>query len=254
MTRSVADAAVTFEAIAGHDPEDATSLSDPVPDMLAALEGGVADLRIGYDAAFSADGVDPGLVAAIEQALAVLSDLGARIVEIEMPEDTPALGELWFPICSREAFNAHRANFPSRATEYGLYFRDFLTTGQSVSDAQYADAMTARTDYSQRFEQVLATVDTVLCPSGGVAFQHDPQLVYQDADTMQVLFENVQMQFTIPADFAGTPTLTLPCGFTDNGIPYALQLMGPRLSEATLCRIGHAYESATDWHNRHPDV
>ncbi|MGB5492450.1 MAG: amidase family protein, partial [Woeseiaceae bacterium] len=68
------------------------------------------------------------------------------------------------------------------------------------------------------------------------------------------LFEGVQMHFTIPADFAGTPALTLPCGFSENGIPYAMQLLGPQLSEARLCRIGHAYEKATDWHDRHPTV
>jgi amidase len=71
---------------------------------------------------------------------------------------------------------------------------------------------------------------------------------------LQPLFDAVQMYFTIPADFAGTPALTVPCGFSANGIPYALQLPGARLSEALLCRIGQACVSATDWHDRHPDV
>lgn len=69
-----------------------------------------------------------------------------------------------------------------------------------------------------------------------------------------MLFAGVQMQFTIPADFSGTPTLTVPCGFADAGVPYAIQFMGKRLSEAMLCRIGHAYEQATEWHKRHPSI
>jgi Asp-tRNA(Asn)/Glu-tRNA(Gln) amidotransferase A subunit family amidase len=78
--------------------------------------------------------------------------------------------------------------------------------------------------------------------------------MYGSTADLQPLFEGVQMHFTIPADFAGTPALTLPCGFSENGIPYAMQLLGPQLSEARLCRIGQAYEKATDWHDRHPAV
>jgi Asp-tRNA(Asn)/Glu-tRNA(Gln) amidotransferase A subunit family amidase len=79
-------------------------------------------------------------------------------------------------------------------------------------------------------------------------------LQYGDTETLQPLFQAVQMYFTIPADFSGTPALTVPCGFSDSGLPYALQFVGARLSEATLCRSGHAYEQANPWHDRHPQI
>ena len=79
-------------------------------------------------------------------------------------------------------------------------------------------------------------------------------MLYGDREAIEPLFAAVQMQFTVPADFAGTPTLTVPCGVSDDGRPYALQFMGRRLSEPTLCRFGHAYEGATGWHDRHPPV
>jgi len=102
---------------------------------------------------------------------------------------------------------------------------------------------------------VLESVDAVVCPSGGYTFPVDDIDQYGDMEALSPLFAAVQMYYTIPADFAGTPTLTLPCGFSEaDGLPYAMQLMGRRLSEPMLCRIGHAYESVTVWHERHPPV
>ena len=113
--------------------------------------------------------------------------------------------------------------------------------------------MSARRNFSKRYEAVLATVDAMLCPAGGVTM---PVIAdqYGGAETLAPLFEYVQMQFTIPDDFAGTPTLTLPCGRGKSGIPHAMQLVGKALSEAALCRIGRAYEAATDWHQRRPPL
>ncbi|MEE4162781.1 MAG: amidase family protein, partial [Woeseiaceae bacterium] len=250
-----ADSAVVLEAIAGHDPNDPTSLEDAVPDMLAALGGGIEGIRIGVDWAFVTAGTDPGLVTAIRQAVDTLAGLGAEIVEIRIPAETAAVGDIWFPICSREAYLAHADTFPSRADEYGPYFREFLAIGQSVTEEQYATASQARAAYVRALDAATAAVDAVVLPAGGFTFPMERrEALYGDMAALQPFFEAVQMQFTIPADFAGTPALTLPCGFSADGIPYALQFMGPRLSEAMLCRIGHAYEAATDWHERHPPV
>jgi amidase len=255
MTRSVADSAVVLEAIAGQDPNDPTSLDDAVPDMLAALGGGIEGIRIGVDWAFVTAGTDPGLVTAIRQAADTLAGLGAEIVEIRMPAESAALGDAWFPICSREAYLAHADTFPSRADEYGPYFREFLAVGQTVTEEQYAAASQARAAYVRALDAATAAVDAVVLPAGGFTFPMERRdALYGDMTALQPFFESVQMQFTIPADFAGTPALTLPCGFSADGIPYALQFMGPRLSEPLLCRIGHAYEAATDWHERHPSV
>ncbi len=253
MTRSVADAAVVFDCIAGNDPLDPTTLDEPVSPILPELDHGVEGLRIGIDREFASAGTDPGLIDAIEAALGVLESLGAQIVELRAPAFTPDVGETWFGLCSHEAFEAHAEDFPSRSDEYGPYFRDFLTMGQSMTDEQLAGARAVRERFSRELHAMLAGIDALVCPAGGTTF---PITVDQrgDAETLKPLFEAVQMQFTIPADLAGTPSLTVPCGISQAGIPYSLQFMGARLSEATLCRIGHAYEQATEWHRLHPPI
>ena len=142
----------------------------------------------------------------------------------------------------------------TRADEYGPYFREFLEIGAAVSDEQYAAATQQRNQFNDQFEAVLAATDDVMCPAGGHTFPVPPGIQYGNGEALQPLFDAIQMYCTIPADFAGTPALTLPCGFSEKGLPYALQFMGPRLSEPMLCRIGHAYEEATQWHDRHPPI
>jgi amidase len=254
MTRSAADAAVMLQAMGGLDEADPTSLPDPVPDLLAGLDTGIEGLRIGYDAAYSGAGTDSGLVAAIEQALEVLQDLGAELVEMRMPLETARIGDSWFAICAYEAHRAHAAKLASQAGSFGPFFRDFLAIGAAVTDEQYAGASQQRQAFNQPFHALLESVDAMVCPSGGLTLPVEPGMLYGDRETIEPLFAAVQMQFTIPADFAGTPTLTMPCGFSAEGVPYALQFMGRRLSEGTLLRLGHAYEQASEWHLRHPDV
>lgn len=254
MTRSTTDAAIMLRAIAGHDPTDPTSLDEPPPPLLDALDDGIEGLRIGYDRELCRDGTDPGLVRSIERALVVLADLGAKVVDVAMPEDTRAVGEIWFAICAAEAYAAHRDTFPSRAEEYGPYFRDLLEAGEGVTKDQYADASRWRQDFTGRLNALLESLDALVCPAGGITFPIENEMQYRGSEDLLPLFEGVQMHFTIPADFAGTPALAMPCGFSGTGIPHALQFMGRRLSEGMLCRIGHAYEKATDWHDRHPPV
>ena len=101
---------------------------------------------------------------------------------------------------------------------------------------------------------ILESVDSILCPAGGFTFPLDPQILYGGNEELEPLFSAVQMYFTIPADFAGTPALTVPCGFSAEGTPYSMQFMGARLSEPGLIRFGHAYESATLWNQKHPPI
>jgi amidase len=252
LARRVADAAVVLQTIAGWDEHDPTSLRDPVPNMLATLRSGVRGLRLGIDRRFCAEGSDPQLIAAIEDALAIWTRLGAEVVNIEMPQGAGWLRDAWFVICATEAARAHSATFPSRAAEYGPYFRDFLGFGATITSDQYEAASDVRRRFSKAFHEALAHVDAIVCPSGGCAFPVVAAAQYGDLAALMPMADLVQMQFIVPANFAGTPALTLPCGVSSSGVPYALQLLGSRLSESMLCRIGHAYEEATVWHERHP--
>jgi amidase len=254
MTRSVADAAIMLQTMAGYDSNDPTSLKEPVPDMLQNSDLSISGMTVGYDPEFSSEGIDAGLVAAIERALETLRQLGAEIVEVKMPEGTREIVDTWFQICSYEARQAHAQYFPDSADKYGAWFRGFLEIGSAVTDEQYTAASNMRTEFNRKFNALLESVDTLVSPAGGLTFQLDPEVQYGGLEELQPLFNSVQMYFTIPADFAGTPALTVPCGFSTDSVPYALQFMGRRLSEPTLIRIGRAYEMATQWHQRHPVV
>ena len=261
MTRSVADAAIMLEAIAGVDANDPTTLDAPVLPLLATLNGNVAGMRLGFDVRYASDGVDPAVAAAVDEALRVLAGLGAEVVDVEMPAAPFAD---WGTLCSYEAARAHAATYPSRADEYGLYFGQFLEDGSQVTDEAYAEAAARRAAFTERFEAMLSTVDALVCPSNVTAIPvidgmgHDTieafgQALVSIAGRFDPPLGSIQL-FTAPADFAGTPTISLPCGFSAAGAPHSLQLVGRDLSEQTLCRLAHAYEQATDWHTRHPDV
>ena len=261
MTRSVADAAIMFEAIAGADPNDQTSRAEPVQPVLATLDGGVDGIRLGFDRRYASNGVDPALVAAVEAAVDTLARLGAQIVEVEMPE---APNQDWGTICSYEAVKAHAATYPSRADDYGPYFGQFLENGSVVTDEEYAPASGRRAVFSERFAALLSTIDALVCPSSITALPLVDGMGYDTIAAFGQALASIAQRFdpplgsiqlfTAPADFAGTSTISLPCGFNADGAPHSLQLVGRVLSEAPLCRIAHTYEQATDWHTRHPDV
>ena len=226
ITRATPDAAIVLQAMAGYDENDPTSLQDPVPDLLGDGLPGIARMKVGYDRDFASKGIDAGLVTAIDKALETLQQLGVTLVDVKMPEGTTEIGETWFAICAYEAHKAHAANFSSRADEFGPYFRHFLEIGASVTDEQYAAASQYRSEFNRQFNTVLESVDSIICPSGGHGFSIDPEILYGGNDMLQPLFDAVQMYFTIPANFAGTPTLTVPCGFSEESVPYAMQFMG----------------------------
>ena len=251
----------SLEAISGHDPNDPTSLSEPLEPFADQLSAGLAGLRLGLDTRYVFVGVDPAVTGEIVAAAELLRGLGASLVDVTMP-DAP-LGD-WSTICSYEAARAHSATYPDRADEYGAYFGQFLENGTAVSDEAYEEARRRREVFNAQFEAMLETVDAMICPTVNTPI---PLLDGMGYDSIEAFGEALAAiaqgfnpplgsltQFTIPADFAGTPTISLPCGFSPTGAPFSLQLVGRDLSEAVLCRIAHAYEQATDWHTRHPSV
>ena len=255
MTRSVKDAAIVFEEISGFDDRDSSSLRDSVPRITEALTNELSGMRIGVDEHYLASGTNPALVDAIHEVIEVLRQLGAEIVALTMPNADPMdLRNAWLPICAYEAHKAHSATYPSRADEYGGYFGDALKMGATMSAEDYANSTKLRRKISRQYELAVGAVDAVICPSGGSVFPVEKEVQYGNMEKLRSVIQRFQGQFTIPADLAGTPTLTVPCGFSDEGSPFAVQFLGSRLSESNLCRIGHAYEQATQWHRRHPAI
>jgi amidase len=257
MARSVADVAIMFDAIAGHDPKDPTSLEAPAPQAFKELTKDIRGVRIGVDRDYALKGIDGGQAAAIDKALKVLGGLGATIVDVRMPDLNGVL-EMWSAICGAEIVAAHAATYPSRASEYGPYMREFLATGASVTPQQLAAARERREAFTARFTSVLESVDAMAGPSGG-----DPAWPITHAIQVGSLPDYHKAwsaaaprsaEFTMPMDLARVPAICLPCGFSAEGLPYSIQFTGRRLSESMLCRIAYAYEQATEWHARHPNV
>ncbi|MEC8700574.1 MAG: amidase [Pseudomonadota bacterium] len=254
MARSVADAVALYNAITGYDENDQTSLNREDAQIAQPAATKLNGLRLGVDADWFSYGTDPGLLAALEQAIGVFKALGMECVPVEMPQEGPTqYRNLWLPLTGYEAYRAHCEYYPAREACYGDYLADVLRMGMQMTEKEYAEAVEKRSEFSARFEAALSQVDAVICPSGGMVFAVNEVAQRGDAEAMKEVIENFQGQFTIPADLAGTPTLSLPCGFNDRTQPYVMQLMGSKFAEATLCRIGHSYQSETDWHHRHPD-
>ncbi len=249
MTRSAADAAIMLNALAGYDPNDPTSLSDPAPDYLEGIDAGAEGVRIGVDERHITDGVEPELSRAVLDAIDVLGSLGAQVVGIEMP-DVDGYLPAWPVLCSAEAVAAHREHYPHRRDEYGEFFRGWLDMGAAKSGADYAEANNMRAECNGLVREAFRDIDLMACPSTiGAAYPVTPDALYGPMDARRgTSFQ----RYTVPYNYNGAPTLSLPCGMNADGLPLSLQLVGKRLSEPLLLRVGHAYERATEWHTLKP--
>jgi amidase len=249
MARRVADAAIMLGVIAGHDPHDPTSHHRVVPDYLSLLDQDVRGLRIGVDERFIRDGVHPEVSDAVLQALKELTGLGLQPIEVVVPAiDADFMINTWSTLCASDAADAHRETWPARADEYGP-FRQWLEFADTKSGADYAAAHATRLEYAGKIAALFEEIDLLACPAMPYAA---PPI---DDDALPLPDGNlVRPRFTYPFNFSNSPTLTLPCGFTSDDLPIALQLVGPHFSEETLLRVGHAFEQSTVWHSRVPPV
>lgn len=250
MTRSSRDAGLVLQAIAGRDANDATSLADLLADITAIAAKGVRGLRIGWDEDFTRIDMSVDCADAVQQALRVMEDLGAVVVPVRMPARLRDYVTAWDPICQAEAVVAHRAWFPARAREYGLFFRQWLERGAAISAADYAAAHHLRIACNGDLLAMMHGIDVFACPSTPrVAFPVAPEFLYgpipQDRDPWQT-------RYTAPFNFAGIPTISLPCGLSEAGLPFSIQFAGKALREDLLVAVGDAYQQVTDWHRKHP--
>jgi amidase len=250
MTRRVADAAVMLDAIAGFDPDDPTTLRGPAPRCADAIAGDVRGVRIGWDARFVSDGASADVTAAVRRAVETLAAAGADLVEVALPP-VEAVLPAWPVLCAAEAAAAHAATFPSRADAYGATFRSFLEYAGTLRAQDYAASHDARQQWSGRLRGVFEAVDLLACPS---TFMPAPPADLIDPSAPFTPDIAPFMRFTAPFNFSGSPTLSLPCGFSNHGLPYSLQLVARHGEEALLCRVGHVYEQATEWHRRRPPL
>jgi aspartyl-tRNA(Asn)/glutamyl-tRNA(Gln) amidotransferase subunit A len=247
LTRSVEDAAIMLAAIAGYDPADATTVPMPVDDYRARLRDGIRGLRVGVPRSRLFAPLDPHVAAAVEEALRTLARLGADVRDVEVPElPTAAM----FDLIVVEAKAIHADTLAHRMADLGLDLQLYLSspTGDAVSMASGLETLRR---YSAAIRGVLDTVDVLVsptCPIGAPPIGAD--VVAVGPVELQTFFAMAVR--TSPFNAAGLPALSMPCGFTPDGLPIGLQIAGRPFDEATVLRAAWAYEQATDWHERRP--
>ena len=250
MARSAVDCGAILGAIAGSDPNDPTAVLEPVPNYLANLSGGLRGTRIGVDPRWTSEGVDAAAARIFQDALRVAADLGAEILEIVVPDPTAMIDD-WFPLCAVETAVAHEATYPSRKSEYGPGLAGLIELGLQQSGKDYQKIVLRREAFKGMVRALFEKVDLLAVPAQTFAA---PTLA-----KMATLGENPELitgllRFSCPFDMTGSPTITLPGGFTESGGPVAFQFVGRHFDEARLVAAGDAFQRVTDWHRRHPSL
>ncbi len=250
MTRCSQDAGIVLAAIAGRDAHDPTSLADPVPDMQTPLAQGVRGLRIGWDAAYGSVDLAPDHAAAVAQVVRVLRELGAQIVPVRMPPRLREYLPAWALMCQVEAADAHRDTFPARAEAYGPFFRQWLEQGRACDAIDYAHAHHLRLQCAGDLLAMMRGIDLLVCPST----PREPFAVSDDYSYGPIPpgRDPWHARFTAPYNFSGLPTLSLPCGLSDAGLPLSVQFVAPALREDLLVGAGRVFEQATGFHATRP--
>jgi aspartyl-tRNA(Asn)/glutamyl-tRNA(Gln) amidotransferase subunit A len=272
IARTVADAALALSAIAGPDPADSTASAEPVPDFVQALTGDAKGIRIGVPRAVVSEGVDDGVRGAFDAALETLRGAGATLVDVELPHARFAI-PVYYLVCTAEAssnlarYDGVKYGYRSPAARdgdlramysrtrdeaFGAEVKRRIMLGTYVLSAGYYDAFylkaqqvrtLLRRDYERAFEQV----DVVAMPTSPIP---PFRLGEKTDDPLQMYLGDV---FTVSANLAGLPGISIPCGFT-GGLPVGFQLLGKMFDESTILRVADAYERATDWHTATPTV
>ena len=268
ITVSAEDAAMTLQAMSGYDPRDSTSIDAPVPDYVAGLDQPLAGLRIGILKEFFGEGLQPAIEGPVREALATWQRLGATVREVSLPS-LPLSVPTYYVVAPAEASSnlarfdgvrfGHRCDKPrdlvdlykrSRAEGFGAEVKRRIMTGTYVLsagyyDAYYLKAQRVRSLISEDFRRAFAEVDLLLGPTTPTtAFG----LGDKTSDPITMYLNDI---YTIGANMAGLPAMSLPCGFAD-GLPVGVQLIGPHFSEGRLLAAAHAYQRETDWHLRAP--
>lgn len=250
MTRSSQDAGIVLAAIAGRDVQDPTSLADPVPDMSAGLAQGVRGLRIGWDADYGTVDLAPDHAESVTQVVRVLGQLGAEIVPVAMPSRLRDYLPAWALMCQVEAADAHRDTFPAQAQAYGPFFRQWLEQGRACDSVDYVHAHHLRLQCAGDLRAMMQGIDLLVCPSTPrEAFAVTPEFSYGPIPPGR---DPWHARYTAPFNFSGLPTLSVPCGLSEAGLPLSIQFVGHALREDRLVGAGHAFEQATGFQGLRP--
>lgn len=272
LTKTVKDSALLLETLCGHDPMDSSSVDIQVPAFSSGLSTDVSltGLRLGLPKEYFVEGMDPAVEQAVRTAVEHCRNLGAEIVEVSLPHSKYAIA-VYYIIATAEA-SANLARFDgirygmrldgadpielyerTRAAGFGAEVKRRIILGTYVLssgyyDAYYRRAQKVRTLIRNDFTEAFRRCDAILAP---VTPTPAYRLGEKTADPLKMYLDDI---LTTPVNLAGNCALSLPCGFSDSGLPIGLQVIGDAFAEQTILRIGHAYEQTTEWHKRKPEM
>ena len=252
MTRTVRDAGLVLNAIAGHDSRDPSSARRPEEDFVEGIDEGVDGLRVGIPREYFFDRVDPEVAGSVRDAAAVLEGLGASVDEVSIPalEHTIPIST---PISQAEAAQVHEEHLRERADDIDVNVRNRLLQGALMSATDYIKAHRARAVYNAQMAEAFERSDFLIaptCPMGAPRLGESTIRMGGVAESTLALLSRL----TRPFNICGSPTVSVPCGFTADGTPIGVQIAGRPFEDAAVLRVAHAYEQATEWHKRRPPI
>jgi aspartyl-tRNA(Asn)/glutamyl-tRNA(Gln) amidotransferase subunit A len=271
VTKDVTDAAVMLNIIAGVDPLDTTSIDAPVPDYTEGLNDGVKGLKVGIPKEYFIEGIDKEVEGAVRQAADVLKDAGAKLVDVSLPHTEYAISVYYLVATAEASSNLARydgVKYGLRVEEGGGLMDMYKLTrdrgfGSEVKrrimlgtyslsagyyDAYYRKASQVRTLIKKDFDSAFKKCDVIATPTSPTpAFKLGEKI----DDPLTMYLSDI---FTISCNLAGIPGISIPCGFTKEGLPVGLQILGRSLDEATVLKTAYTYEQATAWHKKKPKL
>ena len=270
ITKNVRDSAILMNILSGHDPLDSTSAPVPVPDFSAVLGKDINGIIIGIPREYFIEGIDKEVEVSVKEAMKKLESLGAIPVEVSLPHAGYAVATYYILATSEASSNLARYDgvkygfrakgkdlmdmyMNTRAQGFGAEVKRRITLGtyalsSGYYEAYYKKAQQVRTLIKKDFEDAFKKVDVILTPTSPTAAF---KIGEKTADPLQMYLSDI---FTISANLAGVPGISIPCGFTSNNLPVGLQLIGKHFDEESILRVAYAYEQATEWHRRKPNL
>jgi aspartyl-tRNA(Asn)/glutamyl-tRNA(Gln) amidotransferase subunit A len=252
LARTVEDCALLLGLMAGADPSDPTAVSGDVPDYMAATGGSLKGLKIGVPAAFYVDDLDADTARILDETVATLKREGAQIVPVELPEQRQLTAACQF-VLAVEAAAFHKRWLIERPQDYGAQVLMRLQNGLAMPAVSYLEAMRWRGPALAAHLAATAGVDAVLAPVAPAAAPTIAESDVGNSPDAEAMIQRLT-RFTRPVNYLGLPSLSIPAGFTAAGLPVGMQLIGRPFDEAMLLRAGAAFQRATDFHARCPEM
>jgi aspartyl-tRNA(Asn)/glutamyl-tRNA(Gln) amidotransferase subunit A len=241
ICRTVEDSALVLAAIAGYDQLDPTTVDVPVPHYTRSLKMETSKLRLGVPRSPFFENLDPEVAKAVETATDVLRKMTKSVTETKLPPAAPML-----PIIGAEAYAYHSKWITESPERYQPSTRDrIIQLAADIKAPAYADALRQTHLLRRQVAKVFSSVDLLITPT----MPHPPEALSQSRN-----FDPIGIQNTSPFDIFGLPSISVPCGFTNSGLPIGLQISGAPFAEATVLALAHAYERETEWHKRRPHL